>query len=104
MLSELLEALEALTGCPADTIAPPDTPRCCAAHAYAAASFYGDDANILDIPRVQIDVYTQDPADELPEQVAALLQAWHLPYTIELLREYDEETNRLRSIFQAEVF
>ena len=104
MLSELLEALEALTGSPVDTIAPPDTPRCCAAHGYTAASFYGDDANILDIPRVQIDVYTQDPADDLPEQVAALLQAWHLPYTIELLREYESETNRLRTIYQTEVF
>lgn len=103
MLTELLEALEELTGVPADVIAPPDTPRFAVASAYGASSVYGDDANLLDIPKVQIDVYTQDTADELPDEVMALLQSWHLPYTVEALNVYDEETNRLRSIIQAEV-
>ena len=103
MLGELLDALEALTGVPADTIASPDTPRFAVASAYRASSVYGDDANILDIPKVQIDVYAQDTADDLLDQITALLQLWHLPYTVEALNVYDEETNRLRSIIQAEV-
>lgn len=104
MLTELLEALKELTGVPADVIAPPDTPRFAVASAYGASSVYGDDANLLDVPRVQIDVYTQDPADELPDEVMELLQSWHLPYTVEALNVYDEETNRLRCIIQTDAF
>ena len=103
MLSELIEAIEAITGSPADTVGAPDKGRCAVVSPYTAASFYGDDANLLDVPKAQIDIYTPDQDDGLPEEIMELLQAWHLCYTVEDLRSYDPETNRLRTILQTEV-
>ena len=106
MLQELIEAIAALeeAGVPVyQTVGPADTLRLVVVTPYAAASFYGDDANLLDVPKVQIDVYTPDLTDTLPDTVMGLLQSWHLPYTVEDLQGYEPETNRLRTILQAEV-
>ena len=106
MLQELIEAIAALeeTGVPVfQVVGPADTLRMVVISPYNASSIYGDDANLLDVPKAQLDIYTPDLADTLPEAVMGLLQDWHLPYTVEELRIYEPETNRLRTILQAEV-
>ena len=103
MLTELLAAIKLATGLDAGIIAGQDLPRFVTVAPYAASSIYGEDANILDIPKVQIDIYVQEPDDTLPYDVAGVLQTFALPYTVEALMEYDESTNRLRTILQAEV-
>ena len=102
MLQELIDALSALSGHPVDAVAPSDKTRFIVCAPYMASSVYGDDANVLDIPRVQIDVYTPTPDDDLIEQVEELLQSWHLPYSVEDYG-YDQETNRFRTILQLDV-
>ena len=104
MLSELIEALRALdpTVPVEDTVDPANVARCVCVSQYMAASFYADDANVLDVPKVQIDVYTTSILDALPDQICELLADWHLPYTLED-RGYDADTNRIRTILQAEV-
>lgn len=103
MLRELLDALEVLSGHPVGTMAPSGVDRFVVAAQYGASSDYGADANILDIPRVQIDIYTPDPEDPLPGRVMALLQAWHMPYTVQALTVYEEDRNIFRTILQLEV-
>jgi len=104
MLSELIDAIRALEEglTVSDTVDPANVARCVCVSQYMAASFYGDDANILDVPKVQIDVYTVSILDTLPDQICALLADWHLPYTLED-RGYDADTNRIRTILQTEV-
>ena len=67
------------------------------------SSAYADDLNILDVPKIQLDLWTQTYEDTLPDQVTEVLRTWRLPYRVEALMTYDEETNRLRTIVQAEV-
>lgn len=102
MWQELIDAIEAITGTPADTVALPGTARCAVIHAYAGQSIYGEDANIFDVPRAQIDIYTPTLSDDLIEQICALLQSWHLPYEI-MDQGYDDDTNRMRTILQLDV-
>lgn len=85
-----------------DTAAPHGLTRYVVGHMYGAESHYADDANLFDFPRVQLDVYTQSPEDELPWQVMDLLRAWNLPYTV-VDMVYDDETALHRTILQLEV-
>ena len=103
-LQELTAAVEAITGSSADRAGAPDTGRTAVISTYGAASVLGDDGNLLDVPKVQIDVYVTDPADDLPERIMELLQERRFPYSVEDLNSYDPETNRLRTILQTEVF
>lgn len=105
MLENLIEAIRAL--CP-DTYpvpAPPGLARFVAWHEYFVSSLYGDDCNLLDVPRTQLDIYTQDAADPLPGQIMALLRSWHLPYEIPVsgVTEYDDDMAWYRTILQLEV-
>ena len=102
-MQELYNALSALSGRPVDAVAPSGVERFIVAAQYGASSAYGADANVLDIPRVQIDIYTPDPEDPLPDRVMSLLQAWHMPYTVIGRNIYEEDRNVLRTILQLEV-
>lgn len=82
--------------------APPGSRRCVKYHSYGANHQYGDDHNVLDLPRVQLDILIDRADDPLPEDVAALLQSLYLPYT-EISRGYDPEYNCIRVIYQLEV-
>lgn len=103
-LQSLVAAIEAITGTSADRVGAPDTGRTAVVSTYGASSIRGDDENLADVPKVQIDVYITDPDDDLPERVMALLQERCLAYSVEDWNSYDEETNRLRTILQTEVF
>lgn len=104
MLTQLLQALETATGLvPYPFAGAPDEPRQIVYTVYSVSSLYADDLNILDVPKIQLDLWTQTPDDQLPDQVMTVLQSWHLPYTVETSMMYDDETNRLRTIIQAEV-
>lgn len=82
--------------------APPGCRRGVIYHTYGANHQYGDDHNVLDLPKVQLDVLMDSAADTLPEDVAQLLQSLYLPYT-EISRGYDPEYNCIRVIYQLEV-
>lgn len=104
MLTELLQALKTATGLePFPFAGAPDEPKQIVYTMYSVGSWYGDDANILDIPKCQLDLWTQTADDQLPDQVMSVLQSWRLPYTVETYMMYDDETNRLRTIVQFEV-
>ena len=104
MLTQLLQAIETATGLvPYPFAGAPDEPRQIVYSVYSVSSAYADDLNILDVPKIQLDLWTQTYEDTLPDQVTEVLKTWLLPYRVEALMTYDEETNRLRTIVQAEV-
>ena len=104
MLTQLLQAIETATGLvPYPFAGAPDEPRQIVYSVYSVSSAYADDLNILDVPMIQLDLWTQTYEDTLPDQVTEVLKTWRLPYRVEALMTYDEETNRLRTIVQAEV-
>lgn len=104
MLTQLLQALETATGLvPYPFAGAPDEPRQIVYSVYSVSSAYADDLNILDVPKIQLDLWTQTDEDTLPDQVTEVLRTWRLPYSIETLMMYDDETNRLRTIVQTEV-
>lgn len=102
-----LEKLIALlqTVCPEtyELAAPQGVKRCIVAHTYPGASLYGNDQNLFDIEKVQLDILTQDKADTLLLDVCELLHAWCITYTLEAIHEYDDDWNALRSIVQLEL-
>jgi len=102
VLQQLIDAIEALTGVSADTVARPGVARCAVVHGYAGSSVYGEDSNLLDVPRAQIDIYTPTRTDGLIDSVLQLLQDWHMPYEI-AEQFYDDETVRIRTIVQLDI-
>ena len=102
-----METLLALlqTVCPDsyELAAPQGVKRCIVAHTYAGRCFYGDDRNVLDIDKVQLDILTQDTADTLPDDVCALLREWCIPYSVESKRAYDDDWAAIRTILQLEL-
>ena len=69
---------------------------------YGSEGVSGDDSTLLDIPRVQIDVVWQDPADTLPDDVRTVLRTWRVPYDV-ISRAYDDDWAGIRMILQCEV-
>lgn len=99
-LIDLLEDL--LPGKVHETAAPAGETRFIVHHCYGTTPVYADDTNIWEFPRVQLDIYTQDPADVLPEQVKQLLRAWATTWSVQYMG-YDDETKLNRVILQLEV-
>ena len=102
-LDKLITLLQ--TVCPEtyELAAPPGVKRCIVAHTYPGASLYGDDQNLFDIQKVQLDILTQDKADTLPLSVCELLRAWCIPYSLEACNSYDDDWAALRTIVQLEL-
>lgn len=103
-----LEKLIALlkTVCPEtyELAAPQGVPRCIVAHTYSnGRSLYGDDQNLFDIVKVQLDILTQDNADTLPLDVCELLRAWCITYSLQEICAYDDDWAALRTIIQLEL-
>lgn len=101
-----LEKLIALlqTVCPEtyELAAPQGVKRCIVAHTYPGVSLYGNDQNLFDIEKAQLDILTQKNSDTLLLDVCELLRAWCITYTLEAIHEYDD-WNALRSIVQLEL-
>lgn len=68
-------------------------------HRYGGNSTYGDNRNVLDAPKVQIDIVTQSAQDPLVDDVMAALWSMDLPYSIES-EGYDPDYNAQRTILQ----
>lgn len=103
-----LEKLIALlqTVCPEtyELAAPQGVKRYIVAHTYTnGRSFYGNDQNLFDIEKVQLDILTQDKADTLPLDVCELLRTWCITYTLEEFGTYDDDWVAFRTIVQLEL-
>lgn len=101
--ASLLKALKAAAGGAAyDRAAPAGATRYIVGHTYGANSVRGGDRNLLNLPRVQLDVYAQTPDDSLFTAVCDLLDALDQPYEI-VDTIYDDDLALFRWIFQTEV-
>ena len=79
--------------------APKEKKRYVVWNRYGANSHYGDNRNVLDIPKVQIDIVTNIENDLLVDDVCATLWLAELPYTVQS-EGYDPEYNAYRTILQ----
>lgn len=79
--------------------APKDADRYAVWHRYGRSSTYGDDRNQLDVPKVQIDIISNDKDDILVDDVLAALWIMDLPYSIES-EGYDDDYAAYRTILQ----
>lgn len=85
-------------------VAPQGVKRCIVAHTYTnGRSFYGDDQNLFDIEKVQLDILTQDKDDTLPLDVCELLRTWCITYTLEEFGAHEDEWAVFRTIVQLEL-
>lgn len=85
-------------------VAPQGVKRCIVAHTYTnGRSFYGDDQNLFDIVKAQLDILTQDKDDTLPLDVCELLRTWCITYTLEEFGAYDDDWATFRTIVQLEL-
>ena len=82
--------------------APQKAQRCVVWHRYGAQSSCGDDHNVLDLPKVQIDIFTTTNHDSLVDDVFAALWMADIPYSVQS-EGYDPDYNAYRTILQAVV-
>ena len=82
-----------------ETAAPENVTRFVCWHRYGRDSLYGDDRNQLDVPRVQIDIITDQTDDTLADDIAAALWMMDLPYSV-VSEGYDDEYAAFRTILQ----
>lgn len=82
--------------------APKDKLRYVVWNKYGTQSHFGDDRNVLGIPKVQIDIVSNIKDDLLVDDVCAALWLMGLSYSIES-EGYDQEYNAFRTILQLEV-
>ena len=82
--------------------APQNVKRYVVWHKYGRHSHVGDNRNVLNIPKVQIDIVTPIKNDFLCDDISAALWAMDLSYSIES-DGYDPDYNAFRTILQLEV-
>ena len=90
-LSELEALLKGV--CP-DTYrdaAPEGLNRCVIWGQDGAAALYGDDATVLTIPHIGVDIYTQDYDDDLPERIVDALNNAGQPVSVSGPEYLDKE-------------
>ena len=101
--ASLLSALRLLWADTYDRAAPAGKTRFAVLSRYGSEPLQGDDRNLMDFPRCQLDVYTQSPDDPLPGEFCELLGGMCLPYQI-MDEVWDDELALYRVIIQLEVF
>ena len=82
--------------------APKDKKRYVVWHRYGAHSHFGDNRNVLNVPKVQIDIVSNIDGDFLVDDICAALWTMGLSYSIES-EGYDLDYNAYRTILQLEV-
>lgn len=82
-----------------EAAAPKGKQRYVVWHRYGRSSFYGDNGNVLNLPKVQVDIVTNIPDDLLVEDICAALWDMDLPYSVES-EEYDDAYVTYRTILQ----
>jgi hypothetical protein len=92
------------TACPEtyELAAPQGAKRYVVWHRYGASSSFGDDRNVLDLPKVQLDIITNVEHDMLVDEICAALWEMDLTYSIQS-EGYDPEYNAYRTILQLAV-
>ena len=89
--------------CPTyEEAAPAGLTRYVTASLYGSEAASGDDGTLWEFPKVQLDVWAQQPRDRLFGDVRDLLQAWSCPYQM-IARVYDDDLAMFRMILQLEV-
>lgn len=68
-------------------------------HRYGRGSTYGDNRNQLDVPKVQIDIITNNLDDTLVDDITAALWLMDLPYEV-VSEGYDDDYAAYRVILQ----
>lgn len=68
-------------------------------HRYGKTSFFGDNRNQTDLPKVQIDIVTNLPNDSLADDICAALWMMDLPYSVQS-EGYDDDLAAFRTILQ----
>ena len=94
---------EHLPGLVFELAAPKGLARYVVWHRYGASSAHGDNRNMLDAPKIQIDIVTNTGGDTLADDVTAALWMMDLPYSIQS-EGYDPDYNACRTILQLVVF
>ena len=102
-MDALLSLLTAVCPETYELAAPQGVKRCIVAHKYPGRSLYGDDQNLFDMEKVQLDILTQDRDDTLPLSVCELLRAWCITYSLQEICAYDDDWAALRTIVQLEL-
>lgn len=88
--------------CPAtyELAAPKDHPRRYVVwHRYGRSSTYGDNRNQIDAPKVQIDIFSNNYADLLVDDICAALWLMEQSYSV-VSEGYDDEYAAYRTILQ----
>lgn len=101
-LQEFDAALKAACPDTYELAAPKGKLRYAVWHRYGRNSLHGDNRNQLDIPKVQIDIVTQDKDDTIVDDICAALWMMDLTYSVES-EGYDPDYNAFRTILQLEV-
>jgi len=68
-------------------------------HKYGTQSSFANDRNEVDLPRVQIDIFSQQRDNIFAEDICAALWAMDLPYSV-VSDGYDPDYNAFRTILQ----
>lgn len=68
-------------------------------HRYGRQPTIGDDSNLVDLPKVQIDIVTNLHNDCLEDDVCEILWMHGIPYSV-VSEGYDPEFNAYRTILQ----
>ena len=82
--------------------APQDKKRFVVWHTYGRHSHHGDNRNVLNIPKVQVDIVTNREDDFLVDDIFSALWMMGLSYSIQS-EGYDPDYNAYRTILQLEV-
>ena len=98
-LQQFDAALKAACSETYELAAPQGAQRYVVWHRYGANSSFGDDHNVLDLPKVQIDIVTNIKDDLLVDDVCAALWMANLPYSVQS-EGYDPDYNAYRTILQ----
>lgn len=102
-LQDLETSLRAVCPETYELMAPAGAIRAVVWNCYGAAHLIADDCTVLDVPKVQIDIFYQDLADSLAEDVKGVLRTLYLPYEVQE-DSYDDEYALRRCIILLEVY
>lgn len=103
ILQDLDTALKAVCPETYELAAPNGATRAVVWHCYGASHLIGGDCTVVDIPKVQLDIFYQALDDTLVEDVKAALRELYLPYEVQD-DSYDDEYALRRCILQLEVY
>lgn len=102
-LQELDTALKAVCPNTYELAAPAGATRAIVWNCYGAAHLIGGDCTVVDIHKVQLDIFYQALDDTLAEDVKAALRELYLPYEVQD-DGYDDEYALRRCILLLEVY